>query len=79
MPWVKSVHPSTLVEIVHALKGNMANVWVANDDEAGGVNQLEKALMWASGQVPKSEPHLIVVAGSLYLVADFYRLSKISV
>ncbi|KAF6764473.1 Mur ligase [Ephemerocybe angulata] len=35
---------------------------------------LERALGWAAGVGEEGEQRLVVVAGSLYLVADFYRL-----
>jgi len=76
MPWVKSVPPSDLQSIVTSLCPN-AQVWCAADD-APPEGQLEQALKWTSEQhVGKDEKvgeGMIVLAGSLYLVADFYRL-----
>ncbi|KAH8114837.1 Mur ligase [Phellopilus nigrolimitatus] len=75
MPWVKSVAPSVMAEI--ARKG--LNVWMAPDDETtDAVAELRHALAWAADQNAsgKGRPQdsLVVVAGSLYLVADLYRL-----
>ncbi|KAJ8593815.1 Mur ligase [Rhizopogon salebrosus TDB-379] len=79
MPWVKSVPPS---EIAAVVRGSVSGIglWVAPDgDEIQG--QLEGALEWAvtkepgiSGIDEDGVQQLVIVAGSLYLVADFYRL-----
>ncbi|KAF8069248.1 Mur ligase [Lyophyllum atratum] len=66
MPWVKSVAPSDLREVVSALVPH-AGVWVADE---GSPDQLAKALQWAA---EREGDGLVIVAGSLYLVADFYR------
>ena len=71
MPWVTAVPPTGLRDVVHSLLPS-APIWV-EDVENGGLAQ---ALDWAAQRSPKEEgeQHLIVLAGSLYLVADFYRL-----
>ncbi|KAG6909660.1 hypothetical protein DXG01_016240 [Tephrocybe rancida] len=66
MPWVKPVPPVELRGVVATLAPD-ADVWVADE---GSPNQLPQALEWAA----KGDGNgLVVVAGSLYLVADFYR------
>ncbi|KAG6842943.1 hypothetical protein H0H87_009080 [Tephrocybe sp. NHM501043] len=66
MPWVKSVAPSDLHDVIRILVPD-AEVWVADEEVP---NQLGQALEWAAEKV---EEGLVIVAGSLYLVADFYR------
>jgi folylpolyglutamate synthase len=72
MPWVHSVPPSELQRVVRNLMPN-ADVWSAEDDEDAHSRQLLRALTWAS-KMQGSEEGLVVLAGSLYLVADLYRL-----
>jgi dihydrofolate synthase len=67
MPWVKSVPPSTLYSVVQDLCPT-AELWKGGEDKT---DDLPAALRWAANF---SDPQLTVVAGSLYLVADFYRL-----
>ncbi|GJE88372.1 folylpolyglutamate synthase-like protein [Phanerochaete sordida] len=81
MPWVASERPSALRDVVRALLPG-AEVWTPeHEDRDVGGPQLRAALNWAA------ENHLrdaeadggegegfIVIAGSLYLVADFYRV-----
>ncbi|KAJ3816506.1 Mur ligase [Lentinula raphanica] len=69
MPWVKSVAPSVLCAVVRDLCPT-AELWAGDDDKT---NDLPAALKWAANS---SGPHLVVVAGSLYLVADFYRILR---
>ncbi|KAG6872530.1 hypothetical protein C0995_009104 [Termitomyces sp. Mi166 len=66
MPWVKSVAPEDMRDVVASLVPD-AEVWVA--DEVAH-NQLHHALEWAA---KRDGNGVVVVAGSLYLVADFYR------
>ncbi|KNZ73025.1 Folylpolyglutamate synthase [Termitomyces sp. J132] len=66
MPWVKSVAPEDLRDAVASLTPE-AEIWVA-DGVVG--NQLHHALEWAAKE---NGDGLVVVAGSLYLVADLYR------
>ncbi|CAA7261219.1 unnamed protein product [Cyclocybe aegerita] len=89
MPWVKSVPPADLHTVVSHLVPN-ANIWVADDDAyppptaSNGKNlALEDALKWAAKNQDRAQKeagdgtkcgNLVVLAGSLYLVADFYRL-----
>lgn len=77
MPWVRSEPPSALKDVVSSLIP-AADTWTGADEETGHTDDLSKALDWAAddqrmtgGGVGEG---LIIVAGSLYLVADFYRL-----
>ncbi|KAJ7288128.1 Mur ligase [Mycena rebaudengoi] len=69
MPWVKSVAPSQLRVAVETLAPG-TDAWVDESSDLGG---LGRALEWAAKKNEGKEG-LVVVAGSLYLVADFYRL-----
>ncbi|KAF9221582.1 FolC bifunctional protein [Gyrodon lividus] len=79
MPWVTPVAPSairdTVLQLI-TLRGE--DVWSASDN--GPIDdQLQSALKWTeAGQVEsgEGEEKLVVLAGSLYLVADFYRFLK---
>jgi folylpolyglutamate synthase/dihydrofolate synthase len=69
MPWVKSVPPSVLRDVVTHLVPR-AEVWSAEDGAVADSSQLARALDWAA---ERGREGLVVLAGSLYLVADFYR------
>lgn len=73
MPWIKSENPSDLRKVVSSLRPD-AEIWTT-EDEQGAEGQMAEALTWAGGQHDEEslDEHLVVVAGSLYLVADFYR------
>ncbi|EKM51962.1 uncharacterized protein PHACADRAFT_177373 [Phanerochaete carnosa HHB-10118-sp] len=81
MPWVKSEKPSELREVVRSLLP-AADVWTPErEDENVGEPQLRAALEWAAenqlrdaGSADCEDEGLIIIAGSLYLVADFYRV-----
>ncbi|TFK52194.1 Mur ligase [Heliocybe sulcata] len=75
MPWIKSVPPSTLREAVYSLVPD-AEIWSTPDEEAPNRKQLIAALQWAGSvsSCGKDDENLVVLAGSLYLVADLYRL-----
>ncbi|KAF8638668.1 hypothetical protein AX17_002029 [Amanita inopinata Kibby_2008] len=81
MSWVKSVSPLELQEVVKSLVGE-ADIWVARDAENEGESpdemensDLEEALRWAiDGDHAGIDGQFVILAGSLYLVADFYRL-----
>ena len=83
MPWVHSERPSDLRGTVAALLPD-ADVWTPErEDEGAGGPQLRAALNWAAerhradAESDDCESEgLVVVAGSLYLVADFYRLLR---
>ncbi|KAF9479351.1 Mur ligase [Pholiota conissans] len=90
MPWVKSVPASAMRGVVSSLLPSLTedDIWVPSSPEhaaeGGGLSQdLEEALRWAAkrhsvlgGYWDDGEQvsGLVVLAGSLYLVADFYRL-----
>jgi len=72
MPWVPSVPPCELQRVVRGITTE-TDIWAAEDDEDAHAEQLLRALKWAR-KMQGSEEGLVVVAGSLYLVADLYRL-----
>lgn len=65
MPWIRSVPPTEIVQVVTDLNTSINSYH--NSGEGGIVDALD----WAASVTGKDG--LIVVAGSLYLVADFYR------
>jgi folylpolyglutamate synthase len=75
MPWVKSVSPSELRRTVLDVAPGLS-IWAA-DDDISTENQLSDALVWAGVKhehgMGENGNGLVVVAGSLYLVADLYR------
>jgi folylpolyglutamate synthase/dihydrofolate synthase len=78
MPWVKSVEVLKLRDVVRHIAPD-AEIWCPTDgvEERGGEEKREpllRALEWASTRKKHGEQPLVVIAGSLYLVADFYRL-----
>ncbi|KAI0081591.1 Mur ligase [Panus rudis PR-1116 ss-1] len=79
MPWVKSVPPQELRQVISSLTPE-ARVWTPPHTEDKPEGQLEEAFEWAydrlqeEGESGKLGEGLVIVAGSLYLVADFYRL-----
>lgn len=75
MPWVNSVPPSVIAATVRESVSGIG-LWVASD-EGDIQGQLESALEWVTTEGTEEEDgvqELVIVAGSLYLVADFYRL-----
>ena len=87
MPWIKCVPPTEVEEVVKGLIPD-ANILVVPDvadvdakveDGPPKESALENALRWAAGKRKENEEdgveqaNLIVLAGSLYIVADFYR------
>jgi len=81
MPWIKCVPPTEVEAVVAGLIPD-DNIWVAPGVDARVEeieSALEKALRWAAGKRKENEKegveqaNLVVLAGSLYLVADFYR------
>ncbi|KIP09717.1 hypothetical protein PHLGIDRAFT_102486 [Phlebiopsis gigantea 11061_1 CR5-6] len=81
MPWVRPVPPATIRDAVRGLLPD-AEIWTADDPEASGEEQLGSALAWAAGRQRADAgaggrvegEGVVVIAGSLYLVADFYRM-----
>ncbi|KAF7298897.1 Mur ligase [Mycena indigotica] len=68
MPWVRVVPPVELEEAVKTLEPT-SKTWVATER-----SQLKEAINWAASCQENTPSGLVVVAGSLYLIADFYRL-----
>jgi len=72
MPWVKAEPPSVICDAIKA-HSPYARVW----SPAEGKADLSNALNWASSL--SGGDGLVVLAGSLYLVADFYRYMNVEV
>ena len=89
MPWIKCTPPTEVEEVVKGLIPDADVLVVPDDAAAdvdakkteGKKSQsaLEKALRWAAGKRKETgedgvrQANLVVLAGSLYFVADFYR------
>lgn len=78
MPWVTCVPPLEIRDIVcQMIQLGDEDVWAVPDDLAVD-SQLLRAFEWTeAGAAANTEESLVVVTGSLYLVADFYRLLKL--
>ena len=74
MPWAKPTPPNELRRVVLAVHPN-ANVWVPSDNDDSELGNLHRAFEWATTN-QDSEENLVILTGSLYLVADFYRLMR---
>ncbi|KAI9057469.1 Mur ligase [Trametes sanguinea] len=81
MPWVRPVPPSEMCAAIKSLESTTSSdfeLWPGSDaplpEENDPTRTLEQALQWAATRQGDREDALVVVAGSLYLVADFYRL-----
>ena len=74
MPWVKAAHKEEISEVVKAVLYESGSVDVRVESEAG-TKGLQSVLNRAADEF-KSNPQLTVVCGSLYLVADVYRLVR---
>ena len=89
MPWVKPVQPSEMADAAHELNGSgrfrrQWNIWTEPKEQDAAAERTElslgKALKWVEEQSLQHElsgkglNDLVVVAGSLYLVADLYRI-----
>jgi folylpolyglutamate synthase/dihydrofolate synthase len=72
MPWVAPVSVEELVSVSEEIVGSEGVVTSFSGAE-GGLLNLHQALEWA-----KSQSDLVVVSGSLYLVADLYRLLEVA-
>ncbi|KAN0139910.1 Mur ligase [Lactarius tabidus] len=71
MPWVRPVPCEDIREAIRDIDGDI-NVWMPKDGEQSSV---ANALLWAHGEEKVDSGNgLVCLAGSLYLVADFYRL-----
>ncbi|WVF66837.1 hypothetical protein IAT40_001579 [Kwoniella sp. CBS 6097] len=69
MPWIKSVPLSNLHQAVSRLVGSDA----VRETRMIGPRGLEEALRWTAQDMVEGD-YLTVICGSLYLVADLYRL-----
>ena len=87
MPWVKSMPPTELaLSIQDLVSAESVPIWTPSQDVSLAEGEknvtLEAALDWAANldkhrwddRGEEEVQQLVVVAGSLYLVADFYRL-----
>jgi len=78
MPWIKGVPPTEIEAVIKELSPD-AEVWVVPDvgEDGQEESEMEKALRWVAGKKSErkggEQADLVVLAGSLYLVADFYR------
>lgn len=89
MPWINSVPPEEIEDVVRSLVPD-ADIFTIRDSplsafSAPGIKNfvLEAALQWVAQRRDRDEEQckevparleLVVLAGSLYLVADFYRI-----
>ncbi|KAF8641340.1 hypothetical protein AX16_010038 [Volvariella volvacea WC 439] len=84
MPWIRHVPPSDIAEIARSLIPDTQRVEVKvfaadptdPNNPNGPTEELVQALEWAASRNRKNQgaQSLVVLAGSLYLLADFYRL-----
>ena len=72
MPWVSSVSNDAVSDSALSLVEERGKVWVG---EGNGKQAVRDALRWATADWDEKGPGLVVVCGSLYLVADVYRLT----
>ncbi|KAI9465453.1 Mur ligase [Lactarius psammicola] len=71
MPWVQPVPSEEIREVIREIDGDI-NLWIPKDGERSSI---ANALMWAHEEEKVNRGNgLVCLAGSLYLVADFYRL-----
>lgn len=85
MPWVKPVPPEDMEVIVRDLVPEAELLIEVDLGSTGDQNSaLESAFKWISQRrhedvcgVPGKMAELVVLAGSLYLVADFYRILQL--
>ncbi|ORY27478.1 hypothetical protein BCR39DRAFT_227063 [Naematelia encephala] len=73
MPWVAPVSKQAVFDAVRAITGELSEIYVGDGQ---GVSALQGALKWAVKDWDTKGPGLVVVCGSLYLVADVYRLIR---
>ncbi|KAI1794810.1 Mur ligase [Ganoderma leucocontextum] len=77
MPWIKFVPPPDVRKaVVESLSGAAADTLAPapTHAEPPRTEHVEEALRWAAGRRREGEDAFVVLSGSLYLVADFYRL-----
>jgi dihydrofolate synthase len=71
MPWVHSVPPSEIREVIEGIDRDI-RLWTPGEAEQINV---ANALLWAhEEQKRRGRKGFVCLAGSLYVVADFYRL-----
>jgi folylpolyglutamate synthase/dihydrofolate synthase len=71
MPWVQPVPSEEIREVIREIDGDI-KLWIPKDGERTSV---ANGLLWAYEEEKVHRGNgLVCVAGSLYLVADFYRL-----
>ena len=70
MPWVQPVPSEEIRKVIREIDGDI-NLWIPKDGERTSV---VNALLWAHEERKVHRGNgLVCVAGSLYVVADFYR------
>ena len=70
MPWVLPVPSSEIRDVIRGIDGDIS-LWTPRDGERESV---ANALLWAhEEQLKQGGKGFVCIAGSLYLVADFYR------
>jgi len=70
MPWVQPVPSEEIRKVIRDIDGDI-NLWIPKDGERSSV---ANALLWAHEEEKVHRGNgLVCLAGSLYLVADFYR------
>jgi folylpolyglutamate synthase len=70
MPWVLPVPSSEIRDVIRVIDDDIS-LWTPRDGERESV---ANALLWAhEEQLKHGEKGFVCIAGSLYLVADFYR------
>ena len=73
MPWVTPVSAEELLSVAQEIVGSEGTVASFHGNEGRPLENLHQALEWA-----KSRSDLAIVSGSLYLVADLYRLLDVA-
>lgn len=73
MPWVTPVPWAAVRSVSASLVGDLSRLW-SDGGNSTGSQAVEDALRWVTADWDEKGPGLVVVCGSLYLVADVYRL-----
>ncbi|KAL7420708.1 hypothetical protein Q5752_004659 [Cryptotrichosporon argae] len=73
MPWIRPADKDAVRAVAAQLVGPGGEAYA---EASAGAEALDKAIKWATGRWPTEGPGLVVVCGSLYLVADAYRLMR---
>ncbi|XP_006463565.1 hypothetical protein AGABI2DRAFT_187126 [Agaricus bisporus var. bisporus H97] len=69
MPWIRIVPPLEMADVVSKLIPGV-DMWIAAEDTQPN-KSLSAAVEWVANRT--QDAGLVIVAGSLYLVSDFYR------